>query len=75
MTKSSDDLRGEYFALLRERADLQAACIAEWATMSHQVAKARNGRLLEIPNELAKLKRAAHRRHMVWPPEEVHEAS
>lgn len=55
--KSYDDLCGEYFALLEEQAKLRELCLREWGVMSVQVARTRNARLLEIPNELAKLAR------------------
>ena len=73
--KSNDDLCGEYFQLLKEQADLREACLQEWGVMSVQVARTLNARLLEIPNELAKLKRAADRRHMIWPPEQARETA
>jgi hypothetical protein len=51
------DLVAEHAALTWERAELQKACMDEWATMPAQVARARQQRLLDIMDRLTAIER------------------
>ena len=52
------DLVVEHAALTKEQAELRQLCVAEWAIMPGQVAKARNARPLWIADRLAVIERS-----------------
>jgi hypothetical protein len=52
------DLVAEHAALTKEQAELRQLCVAEWGTMSAQVARQRNARLFYIADRLATIERS-----------------
>jgi hypothetical protein len=51
------DLVAEHAALTKEQAELRQVCVAEWGTMSAQMARQRNDRLFQIADRLATIER------------------